>query len=332
MPAWILRISAILEIGVIFLGGTLIARFIGPRILPARLSQDANELFLSHSPDFIEIGAIVAADLLLRYGVMLGLALAFGWWHRRRSISGYGITTAGKPISFHILTGILIVLVGGFIPRLLIMLREFISLGSTPLDFEILFSIEWNFAFWVYMAVGSFILVPIVEELFFRGYVQTHLTEEFGVATGILMTALIFTFSHTKYFAFSVFSLGMLGSLLISSLILGFMRHNTGSLIPGTIGHGLSNLPTRGIGAIGMLILMLSVIIIKRQQLKQYALGLYETLSFLESPRDFFAAVLILIAVLVIVLLFRELLLFALIFMGLGAILIAFFEKRRQAI
>ena len=79
MPAWILRISAILEIGAIFLGGTLIARFIAPLILPARLSQDANELFLSASPDFIEIAAIVAAELLLRFGVMLGLALAFGW-------------------------------------------------------------------------------------------------------------------------------------------------------------------------------------------------------------------------------------------------------------
>jgi hypothetical protein len=50
MPAWILRISAVLEIGVIYLGGTLITRFIAPWILPARLSQDANELFLSSSP------------------------------------------------------------------------------------------------------------------------------------------------------------------------------------------------------------------------------------------------------------------------------------------
>ena len=156
MPAWVLRFSAILEIGVIFLGGTLIARFLAPKILPARLSQDANELFLSASPDFIEIGAIVAADLLLRYGVMLGLALAFGWWHRKRGINGYGIISVGKPISFHILTGILIVSVGGFIPRLLITLREYITLGSAPLDFEILFSIEWNLAFWVYMAVSKF--------------------------------------------------------------------------------------------------------------------------------------------------------------------------------
>lgn len=78
---------------------------------------------------------------------------------------------------------------------------------------------------------------PIVEEIVFRGFIQSTLYKYFRPVGTILLTALIFAMLHTTYYGTPmaivyVISLGLLFSTI---------RHFSGSVIPGMIGHLFNN-------------------------------------------------------------------------------------------
>ena len=132
------------------------------------------------------------------------------------------------------------------LPALLLKsLADVLPLGRGPQHWTLLQSLDRP-GIWLYLLVGSFGLVPIVEELLARGYIQTRLAEDFGAPAAILITALFFTFSHTQYFIASALGVGMLASLLVGSIAAGYVRHRTGSLLPGILAHACGNLPFRG--------------------------------------------------------------------------------------
>jgi hypothetical protein len=128
---------------------------------------------------------------------------------------------------------------------------------------------------WLYLFVGSFGLVPIAEELLARGYIQTRLAEDFGAPAAILMTAAFFTFSHTQYFIAGPIGVGMLASLLIGSIAVGYVRYRTGSLLPGIIAHAIGNLPLRGWVATAILAIMVLPILIRRRPIYAYVVQLW---------------------------------------------------------
>lgn len=81
-------------------------------------------------------------------------------------------------------------------------------------------------------------VAPIVEEIFFRGFMQPALVKTIGVLPGIFFTALIFGMSHTQYLDYSV----ALISVTAIGLILGTVKYMTNSVIPGIFAHLLNNL------------------------------------------------------------------------------------------
>lgn len=79
---------------------------------------------------------------------------------------------------------------------------------------------------------------PIVEEIFFRGFMQPALVKKTSVFWGILITALIFGISHTQYLDFGAAMI----SVTVIGLILGIARHKTGSVMPGIFAHFFNNI------------------------------------------------------------------------------------------
>lgn len=77
------------------------------------------------------------------------------------------------------------------------------------------------------------ILAPLVEELFFRGMIQSTIEKYLPAISGIILSSAIFSLSH---FQFQVAL-----PLFIMGLILGTLFKKTGSLIPGIIFHGINN-------------------------------------------------------------------------------------------
>ncbi|HSA07029.1 MAG TPA: type II CAAX endopeptidase family protein [Candidatus Gastranaerophilales bacterium] len=79
---------------------------------------------------------------------------------------------------------------------------------------------------------------PIVEEFFFRGFMQPAIIKKTGVFSGILITALIFGLSHFQYMDYTAAII----SVTAIGLILGIVRYKTGSVMPGIFAHFFNNL------------------------------------------------------------------------------------------
>jgi membrane protease YdiL (CAAX protease family) len=79
------------------------------------------------------------------------------------------------------------------------------------------------------LAVGA----PMVEELFFRGFLQRALVRQFGPAVGIAGAALVFALTH--------FDLEALPGLILFGVVLGVLAHRTGRLGAAVVAHVLFN-------------------------------------------------------------------------------------------
>ncbi len=105
------------------------------------------------------------------------------------------------------------------------------SFGRLPGDF-------WN------IAVSQFIVVALPEETLFRGYLQTRLERRFpsrsvcGIPVGwaIPLSSAAFALCH-----FAVIPAPQRLAVFFPSLLFGFLRHRTGSLVAPIVFHGACN-------------------------------------------------------------------------------------------
>jgi len=81
-------------------------------------------------------------------------------------------------------------------------------------------------------------IAPIIEEIFFRGFMQPALVKTLGAFPGILITALIFGVSHSQYLDYNA----ALVAVTTIGLILGITKYYTGSVMPGIFAHLFNNL------------------------------------------------------------------------------------------
>lgn len=93
---------------------------------------------------------------------------------------------------------------------------------------------------WAIVVVVVCVGAPLVEELFFRGLMQTRLVEMVGPAGGIAATSVLFGAAHLTAWQGSltfVYALAVAGG----GLVLGLMRHLTGRLGTSTWAHAFFN-------------------------------------------------------------------------------------------
>jgi len=78
------------------------------------------------------------------------------------------------------------------------------------------------------------ILVPVSEEILFRGMAYTTLKDRFGVHGGILLSTLLFSLLHQMVFYFV--------PIFLMGLAFAYVYERTGSLLPSIFSHALINL------------------------------------------------------------------------------------------
>lgn len=293
------RAAAVLEVMVVFLGGTLLAR---PLIAALGLDGGGDALAENAAgADLVPAAGMLAGALLVRYGVILLLAWGIGRWHRGRTVRAWGVTRGGHTAGWLVGAGLLLFAVGGLVPKLLFFLATDAGLGGGPAGWALL-DRRWDAGFWIYMAAGSFLLVPIVEELLFRGYVQGRLAEDFGAGAAVWITAAAFTVSHTQYFGARPMLAALLLALFAGALLLGWMRLATGSLLPPVIAHALGNVPTAGVWSVAALVGMAALVIAFRRPVLRSARGMTDVLRAPGTARASAFAIAVVLAVLALVL------------------------------
>jgi membrane protease YdiL (CAAX protease family) len=93
---------------------------------------------------------------------------------------------------------------------------------------------------WIVLALVTCVGAPIVEELFFRGLIQTRLVSRYGPVVGIGVTSVLFGAAHLIGWAGPislVYALAIAGA----GVALGTMRHLTGRLGTSMMTHSFFN-------------------------------------------------------------------------------------------
>ena len=93
---------------------------------------------------------------------------------------------------------------------------------------------EQKVSFLIYSSLFAAIAGPIMEEIFFRGFMYNAIKKHIGVFWGILITASIFSFLHAHVVGFM--------PIMILGILLAYLYEKTGSLIPSITVHITHNL------------------------------------------------------------------------------------------
>jgi len=104
--------------------------------------------------------------------------------------------------------------------------------GSNPL-LEIVLNNKNNYLSFFLLFVTTTLLAPLFEEIIFRGILLPTLSRDFGVISGIIVSAFIFALAHL--------SLGEMPPLFILGIGLAITRIASGSLFSSVIMHSLWN-------------------------------------------------------------------------------------------
>jgi uncharacterized protein len=182
----------------------------------------------------------VPSLVLGQFGLWAGLcSAAYIATHRRASgtLADLGFR---MPTGAEIGIGIAVGLVGLFAAtRFELVLRSlFPDTGGNTHGFP---SSTPSIAFLVVFGLLACVGAPIVEELFFRGLVQTVLTRHLGTTPAIIMQAVLFGLAH--FLPGMTFNQAAVrcGTVMVLGLVNGCLRANTGRLGTGMVAHATYN-------------------------------------------------------------------------------------------
>lgn len=182
--------------------------------------------------------------LLLQYAGWFVLIIPINWWHRRRGPAAYGLTRAGHAWTALLLAGVATAALAEWPIVSVNLANAFYKLGETVPWRQAFFETSWRrWEFWLFSAVLSWAVVAVIEELFYRGYCQRRLAEDWGDGAAIVGTSCLFVFSHSQYLIPNAYNVGMIVSLLVSAIGFGVVFAWTRSLIPSVVAHALINVP-----------------------------------------------------------------------------------------
>jgi len=234
------RIAALLEVLGVSLAGPmlmwLVRRLAGISVTNPLTSLSA------HVTDAALITASrqIFVLLIFQYAGYFLLIVPIDWWHRRRGAAAYGFTRAGRSWKMLLLAGLAAALSAW--PALGLSLLNSLHPSETAPWRQALLDMSWRrWEFWLFTGVMSWALVPLLEELFFRGYCLRRLSEDWGDGPAIVGSACLFTFAHTQYLLPNPYSIGMVVSLLTVAVGFGVVFAWTRSLIPSIVAHALIN-------------------------------------------------------------------------------------------
>lgn len=278
-PKLIGRITAFAETALLLVVGSLAARAIlGGLGLAGRGARD-DMLYGDAGPQWLPAAGAEAQWLIVRFGLTLLVAWAICWWiggpDRKLAGISRGGRSLGNLLGFGVVMGVLLAAP----PFGLRVLNEMYDLGENTPFWDLMARHAWTPDFWIYMAVSSFILVPIVEELLFRSYILGRYRMHFTAGGAVLLSAALFWVSHGQYIQPDPILLTNSALVLVSAAIMAWSVIHTGSVLPALIAHCIFNIPMETPFRIGVVVLALALIVVLHKRLAAAAADFLRTLA-----------------------------------------------------
>lgn len=207
-------------ITVIFSGYMLIAA--GSIILkPLHFNMDVNLLMMLVT-FFIDItaGIVILYFVLVKY---------------KEKLSSLGIAVAGfyKNVLSGITAYMFILPILVAVLMLSMLLLNAIGYKSPPQPVFDIFFEEKRSNVVLFLTIFVSILGPIIEELFFRGFLYSAVRKRFGVIVGVLLSSALFSMLHTNIASFL--------PIMILGVLMAFLYETTSSLVAPIAVHILHN-------------------------------------------------------------------------------------------
>jgi membrane protease YdiL (CAAX protease family) len=238
------RTAAILEVLGVYVAGQFVVS-----LLIRLLRLHLNNPLASFTVGITDAELLTASRqlfllLMLQYAGWFVLIVPINWWHRRRGPSAYGLTRAGRSWTALLLAGLATAALAEWPVVSVSLANDFYKLGETVPWRQAFFDTSWRrWQFWLFSAVLSWAVVAGLEELFYRGYCQRRLAEEWGDGAAVIGTSCLFVFSHTQYLIPNAYNVGMIIGLLVSAVGFGVVFAWTRSVIPSILAHAIINVP-----------------------------------------------------------------------------------------
>ncbi|MEQ1808991.1 MAG: CPBP family intramembrane glutamic endopeptidase [Terricaulis sp.] len=260
---WLLAASGTLETALV-VGVSIVAALLVQQSLSPNLGE-ALGLTNGAAPDFLAASAAITVQFVAQYGAMAALIILFALVRGRTRLRHYAIAAPREGWRRTINSGVVAGLLVGLIPALVFVLQDVAPIGqNTPL-WAVLREARSDWTFWLFMAAGSFVLPPLLEEFAWRGYALGRLSEGFSPGGALVMTTLVFAMLHVQYLrADAAMALTLVG-LILASLAFGFLTLRSGSLVPAIIAHVIINFPLPTEGNMAKIALGLGVLIVFRR-------------------------------------------------------------------
>lgn len=243
---WLHAISGMLETTLVVIVSIVAAVMVQRAWTPSL--AEALGLAGGATQDFVAASAAIGVQFAAQYGAMAALIVVLGVVRGRNRLRHYGIAAPQGGWPNAIGSGVIAGLLVGVIPALVFILQDVAPIGEDTPIWAALRNARWDWTYWLFMAVGSFAVPPIIEELAWRGYVLGRLGEGFAPGAALVMTTLVFSALHFQYLRPDAAMALTLVGLVLASLAFGFLTLRSGSLAPAIIAHAIINfpLPTEG--------------------------------------------------------------------------------------
>lgn len=272
---WRHALSAPLEIALVIGASLAAALWITPQISPGL----ADALGLTGSPRDLMAGArALTQQFGVQYGVLAGLALVFALLRGRRSAPAYALATPTPKITHPVRYGLLLGLLISIIPSTVFILQDIAPIGADTPIWAALRDAPWDLDFWIFMAVGSFALVPLLEELGWRSYVLGRFLEGAAPGAALVATTALFALLHVQYLQADAAMMATFIGLVVGSVGLGFATLRAGTIWPAVIAHIMINFPLTTEGHAIRIGLAVIALIVWRKPIGSELVGLVRVL------------------------------------------------------
>lgn len=194
------RAAALLEVLGVYVAGQLVTGHL-IRLLGIRPTNPLNNLTVGVTDaELISATWQLFVLLVLQYAGWFLLIIPINYWHRRRGPAAYGLTRAGHSWTALILAGFATAALCVWPALAVDFVNAVRPFGETAPWRQALFDTSWRrWEFWLFTAVLSWGVVALIEEIFFRGYCQRRLAEDWGDGAAIAGITCLFIFAHSQY-------------------------------------------------------------------------------------------------------------------------------------
>ncbi len=175
--------------------------------------------------DIVLLGLVEVLGLL--FGLLVGVRISRVPWREifllRSHPAWLLLVTAPLAIAAAVASGLLEAFMSWWLPVPEFVVIEMARLlyADSPLD-------------WVRLVLAAVVVIPLGEELFFRGLLLRGFLLRYGPRTALVLTSLLFAVVHFNPW-------GLPGIFLVG-ILLGWLVLRSGSLWPACLGHALYNL------------------------------------------------------------------------------------------